>query len=56
MIQWRNLNYDPRKYVDTMEAVSPGGPAMGMAALIESLKQAFPGLIHGYFNPPRERF
>jgi pyruvate-formate lyase-activating enzyme len=56
MIQWRNLNYDPRLYVDTMEAVSPGGKPLGMAALIESLKQTFPGLIHGYFNPPKERF
>jgi pyruvate-formate lyase-activating enzyme len=56
MIQWRNLNYDPRLYVDTMEAVSPGGKPLGMAALIESLKQTFPRLIHGYFNPPKERF
>jgi pyruvate-formate lyase-activating enzyme len=56
MIQWRNLNYDPRLYVDTMEAVSPGGKPLGMAALIESLTQTFPKLIHGYFNPPKERF
>ncbi|MEX1298353.1 MAG: radical SAM protein [Desulfotignum sp.] len=56
MIQWRNLNYDPRRYVAAMEAADPGGTAMGMAALIASLKQAFPRLIHGYFNPPKERF
>ncbi len=56
MIQWRNLNYDPRQYAAAMEDAAPGGPAMGMAALIESLKQAFPRLIHGYFNPPKERF
>jgi pyruvate-formate lyase-activating enzyme len=56
MIQWRNLNYDPRLYIDTMEAVSPGGKPLGMAALIQSLKQTFPKLIHGYFNPPKERF
>ena len=56
MIQWRNLNYDPRRYVAAMEAAAPGGPAMGMAALIDALKQAFPRLIHGYFNPPKERW
>jgi hypothetical protein len=39
-----------------MEAAAPGGPAMGMAALIDALKQAFPRLIHGYFNPPKERW
>lgn len=56
MIQWRNLNYDPRQYVAAMETAAPGGPAMGMAALIASLKKTFPSLIHGYFNPPKERF
>jgi pyruvate-formate lyase-activating enzyme len=56
MIQWRNLNYDPRQYVTAMEAAASGGPAMGMAPLIDALKQAFPRLIHGYFNPPKERF
>lgn len=56
MIQWRNLNYDPRQYVVAMETVAPGGPVMGMAPLINSLKQTFPRLIHGYFNPPKERF
>jgi pyruvate-formate lyase-activating enzyme len=56
MIQWRNLNYDPRHYVAVMEEAAPGGPAMGMAPLIDALKQAFPRLIHGYFNPPKERF
>jgi len=56
MIQWRNLNYDPRHYVAAMESAAPGGPPMGMAPLIDALKQAFPRLIHGYFNPPKERF
>lgn len=54
MIQWRNLNYDPRHYFRMMEAVEPGGPAMGMARLIRSLEREFPGLVHGYFNPPKE--
>jgi len=51
MIQWRNLNYDPLAYFAAMEAVASGGPAMGMARLIQALKKEFPTLVHGYFNP-----
>ncbi len=51
MIQWRNLNYDPRAYIAAMEAVEPGGPPMGMARLIDAMTKAFPSLVHGYFNP-----
>lgn len=56
MIQWRNLNFDPRKYIRTMEATEPGGPATGMAGLIRDLGAEFPRLIHGYFNPPKETY
>ncbi len=54
MIQWRNLNYDPRAYWQAMEGVAPGGQAMGMETLIRELSREFPRLIHGYFNPPKE--
>ena len=54
MIQWRNLNFDPRGYCRIMEAVEPGGEPTGMAVLIKELSCEFPDLIHGYFNPPRE--
>ena len=55
MIQWRNLNYDPRFYMRAMDAVETGTPVQGgMAALIQGLKATFPKLIHGYFNPPKE--
>ena len=54
MIQWRNLNYDPRYYCRIMEDAAPGGRALGMAHLIDTLTQRFPRLIHGYFNPPKE--
>jgi pyruvate-formate lyase-activating enzyme len=53
MIQWRNLNFDPRNYIRIMEHAAPGGDPTGMANLIKALSQAFPRLIHGYFNPPR---
>ncbi|WP_022664955.1 radical SAM protein [Desulfospira joergensenii] len=54
MIQWRNLNFDPRVYRRTMERVEPGGPALGMDRLIRNISREFPNLIHGYFNPPKE--
>lgn len=53
MIQWRNLNFDPRHYIRIMENAGPGGPPTGMANLIKALSQTFPHLIHGYFNPPK---
>ena len=56
MIQWRNLNFDPRQYTSRMAAIADSGPPLGMARLIQTLKQKFPHLIHGYFNPPKERF
>ncbi|HCY87163.1 MAG TPA: radical SAM protein [Desulfobacteraceae bacterium] len=56
MIQWRNLNYDPLQYNRLMAEVEPGGRPLGMATLIQSLRDEFPGLIHGYFNPPKERY
>ena len=54
MIQWRNLNFDPRRYIQIMENVAKSGPPVGMAALIQNLRDRFPNLIHGYFNPPKE--
>jgi pyruvate-formate lyase-activating enzyme len=56
MIQWRNLNYDPVKYWDLMNRIDPGGHPVGMAALLKQIKTEFPHLMHGYFNPPKERF
>ncbi len=56
MIQWRNLNYDPLRYHGAMRAAAPLGPPLGMGRLIEALRREFPRLLHGYFNPPRERW
>lgn len=56
MIQWRNMNFDPRAYCAFMETAGGKSPALGMAFIISELKKLFPHLIHGYFNPPRERF
>jgi len=56
MIQWRNLNFDPKKYIHLMAMAEDGGKPTGMAMMIERLRQEFPRLIHGYFNPPKESY
>lgn len=56
MIQWRNLNFDPLRYLRLMtEAAGPGRP-IGVARLLHQVRQAFPRLKHGYFNPPKEKY
>ncbi|PIE61815.1 MAG: radical SAM protein [Desulfobacterales bacterium] len=55
MIQWRNLNFDPRYYHRIMAKITNNGHATGMGNMIETLTCQFPKLIHGYFNPPKER-
>ena len=55
-IQWRNLNYDPVQYLKAMHAVAVHGPPMGMAHVLRLIQEQFPGVCHGYFNPPKERF
>jgi pyruvate-formate lyase-activating enzyme len=56
MIQWRNLNYDPLRYYRAMAAVAPMGPPAGMRRVLGRLCKAFPRLMHGYFNPPKEKW
>jgi pyruvate-formate lyase-activating enzyme len=56
LIQWRNLNFDPQRYLQTMNTVTPLGPPVGMAPLLQMIRKRFPDLQYGYFNPPKERF
>jgi len=56
MIQWRNLNFDPVRYWKAMDAAADNGPPLGMEVLLQRLRQRFPRLIFGYFNPPKEKF
>ncbi|MGD8702657.1 MAG: radical SAM protein [Desulfosarcina sp.] len=56
MIQWRNLNFDPRRYLKEMDAAVSIGPPMGMDRLLQMIASRFPTLAFGYFNPPKERF
>jgi len=56
MIQWRNLNFDPVKYWRRMEKVSSGATPMGMTTLLKQVRNTFPHIRFGYFNPPKETF
>ncbi len=54
MIQWRNFNIDPDWYLGKIN-VTDTGEAIGMKQLLELLKEEFPQLKYGYFNPSIER-
>jgi wyosine [tRNA(Phe)-imidazoG37] synthetase (radical SAM superfamily) len=54
MIQWRNFNIDPDWYLGKI-GVTETGDAMGVKTLMDLLKEEFPLLKFGYFNPPMER-
>ena len=56
MIQWRNLNYDPQQYWTAMENASSGSDPIGVRNVLNSVREAFPKLKFGYFNPPKEKF
>jgi pyruvate-formate lyase-activating enzyme len=56
MIQWRNLNFDPIRYWKFMSAAAERGTPMGMHRVIRQVRESFPDVKHGYFNPPKENF
>jgi len=56
MIQWRNLNFDPLRYWKVMSAVTEPGTPVGMHRVVRQVKESFPDIKHGYFNPPKEKF
>jgi pyruvate-formate lyase-activating enzyme len=56
MIQWRNLNFDPLRYFKIMNDVDPNGAPIGMKNLLEQIREEFPDVKFGYFNPPKEMF
>jgi molybdenum cofactor biosynthesis enzyme MoaA len=56
MIQWRNLNFDPLRYWKQMDAVASSGKPMGTEVLLQQIREQFPELKFGYFNPPKEKF
>jgi wyosine [tRNA(Phe)-imidazoG37] synthetase (radical SAM superfamily) len=54
MIQWRNFNIDPDWYLGKIGCIDTG-QAMGVQHLMNLLRDEFPLLKFGYFNPPMER-
>jgi len=54
MIQWRNFNIDPDWYLGKI-SITDTGECMGIKQLIQDIRQEFPALKFGYFNPPMER-
>lgn len=54
MIQWRNFNIDPDWYLGKI-GLADTGEILGMKQLMELLREEFPQLRYGYFNPPMER-
>jgi len=54
MIQWRNLNIDPDWYVDSigLNGSSNSTKFLGMPALLKKIREKFPQVRFGYFNPP----
>ena len=56
MIQWRNLNFDPLRYIKIMKAVTALDTPIGIHNLMELIRREFPKLKFGYFNPPKEKF
>jgi molybdenum cofactor biosynthesis enzyme MoaA len=54
MIQWRNLNFDPIRYWEKMDAVASHGKPIGIKNLLSRIRRKFPQLKFGYFNPPKE--
>jgi pyruvate-formate lyase-activating enzyme len=56
MIQWRNLNFDPLRYINIMAGVAENGTPIGMKNLLDQIRREFPNIKYGYFNPPKEKF
>jgi MoaA/NifB/PqqE/SkfB family radical SAM enzyme len=54
MIQWRNFNIDPDWYAQRMN-IPPDSlqKPYGILRLMRTLRQTFPYLTYGYFNPPK---
>lgn len=54
MIQWRNFNIDPDWYMGKT-ATFETGECLGVKQLLSLIREEFPDLKFGYFNPPIER-
>jgi hypothetical protein len=54
MIQWRNFNIDPDWYLEKI-GVADTGECIGIKQMMDLIREEFPDLKFGYFNPSIER-
>lgn len=54
MIQWRNFNIDPDWYLGKV-GISEISEMLGIKQLMQLIKEEFPTIKFGYYNPPIER-
>ena len=54
MIQWRNFNIDPDWYLGKI-GVTDTGECIGIRQMMDLIKEEFPDLKFGYFNPSMDR-
>jgi pyruvate-formate lyase-activating enzyme len=54
MIQWRNFNIDPDWYLGKI-GVTDTGNRYGLHNMISIIREEFPAVKFGYYNPPIER-
>lgn len=55
VIQMRNLNIDPEIYIQSLPSYAIG-EGIGIRNMMAHLKERFPALRFGYFNPPKGKF
>ena len=53
MIQWRNLNFDPLRYFDELKVAVGDSELLGIREVIKSIKNSFPDIMTGYYNPSK---
>lgn len=53
MVQWRNFNIDPDWLFDRIEYSNAGEP-LGVKNIMNRVKETFPHIYFGYFNPHAE--
>lgn len=54
MIQWRNFNIDPDWYLGKI-GITDTGECLGIRQMMDLIREEFPHLKFGYFNPSIER-
>ena len=53
MIKWRNFNIDPDWYLEKI-GVTETSEALGVKYVMRTIKEEFPHLTYGYFNPGKD--